>query len=261
MTRNEPYPGTQAVLRAVALLKAFTDSDPELGLTDLARTAKLNKTTAFRMLTALESAGLIAKNTETEAYRLGPEAIALGGRALRSNHLYLASRPELEALARKTGETATLEVLMGHETLILDEVLAKHFIGTMPSVGTRWPAHTTSTGKAILASLPAEALDNLLKGHLAKPTQRSIISEAALRRDLARVRERGYAVATEELEIGFVAVGAPVRNHEGEVVAAISLGGPSVRMTRQRLTTVAPVVLQTAGRISKRLGYSKAESY
>src|SRR6185503_19675793 len=99
MPIHEPYPGTQAVLRAVALLKAFTDSQPELGLTALARTAELNKTTAFRMLTALESAGLVVKDHETDSYRLGPEAIALGGRALRSNPLYLASRPELEALA------------------------------------------------------------------------------------------------------------------------------------------------------------------
>ncbi|HKZ69362.1 MAG TPA: helix-turn-helix domain-containing protein, partial [Anaerolineales bacterium] len=80
MPAPEPYPGTQAVLRAVTLLKAFSDSQPELGLADLARTTKLNKTTAFRMLTALESAGLVAKNPETDSYRLGPEVIALGGR-------------------------------------------------------------------------------------------------------------------------------------------------------------------------------------
>src|SRR5574341_1438415 len=124
MPASEPYPGTQAVLRAVALLKSFTDSRPELGLTELARAAGLNKTTVYRMLTALESAGMIVKNHETDLYRLGPEIIALAGRALRSNPLYLASRPELEALARKTGETATLEVLVGAETLTLDEVLS-----------------------------------------------------------------------------------------------------------------------------------------
>ena len=254
--RSEPYPGTQAVLRSVALLKAFTDSKPELSLTDLAHAANLNKTTAFRMLTALESAGLIAKNPETDAYRLGSEAIALGGRALRSNQLYLASRPELETLAKKTGETATLEVLADAESLILDEVLSHYFVGTTPSIGTRWPAHTTSTGKTLLAHLPPEELDSFLETKLAKPTTHSIVSPTTLRRELKQIRERGYAVADEELEIGFVAVGAPVRNYASKVVAAISVGGPSLRMTRAKIETVAPQVMQTALKISKKLGYS-----
>jgi len=251
------YPGTQSVLRAVALLKAFTDSQPELGLKELARAAKLNKTTAFRMLTALESAGLISKNDETDSYRLGPEAIALGGRALRANRLYLASRPELEALAQKTGETATLEVLTGGETLILDEVLSHYFVGATPSIGTRWPAHTTSTGKVLLAHLSTEEFDAILSGRLAKPTANSVTSPAALRRELNRVREQGYPGADEELEVGHVAVGAPVRNHEGRVVAAISVGGPSARLTPERIAELTPRAIQAADRISKTLGYSK----
>lgn len=257
MPTSEPYPGTQAVLRAVALLKSFTDSRPELGLTELARAAGLNKTTVYRMLTALESAGMIVKNHETDLYRLGPEIIALAGRALRSNPLYLASRPELEALARKTGETATLEVLVGAETLTLDEVLSHYFVGTTPSVGTRWPAHATSTGKVLLAYLSNEELDALLIERLAKPTPNAIATQAALRRELAQVRERGYAVADEELEIGFVAVGAPVRNFAGRVIAAISVGGPSIRLTQERVESLAPMVSQAADRISRRLGFAK----
>lgn len=257
VSASEPYPGTQSVLRAVALLKAFSDSRPELGLTELARLAGLNKTTAFRMLTALESAGLVAKNRETDSYRLGPEVIALGGRALRANRLYLASRPELEALARKTGETATLEVLAGSETLILDEVLSQYFVGTTPSIGTRWPAHTTSTGKTLLAFLAEADLQAILSGPLARPTRRSIVQPHLLRRAFEHIRSRGYAVADEELEIGFVAVGAPVRNYDGRVLAAISIGGPSVRMTRTKVDSVAPLVMQAAERISKRLGFSE----
>jgi DNA-binding IclR family transcriptional regulator len=256
MPTSEPYPGTQAVLRALALLKAFSDDRPEVGLTDLARAAGLNKTTAFRMLTALESVGLVTKNHATDSYRLVPEAIALGGRALRSNPLYLASRPELETLARKTGETATLEVLAGADTLILDEVLSHYFVGSMPSIGTRWPAHATSTGKVLLAHLPEDELAACLSERLARPTPDTIATHAALRRELALVRERGYSVADEELEIGFVAVGAPVRNFEGRVIAAISVGGPSIRLTAGRIDALVPLAIQAAGRISKTLGYS-----
>lgn len=254
---STPYPGTQAVLRAVTLLKAFTDSRPEIGLTELARATGLNKTTAFRILTALDSAGLVTRNHETDTYRLGPEVIALGGRALRANHLYLASHPELEALARKTGETATLEVLFGAETVILDEVLSHYFIGTTPSIGTRWPAHTTSTGKVLLAYLAAEELDTILSDRLAKPTVHSIATATALRRELQQIQSRGYAVAAEELEIGFVAVGAPIRNHAGKVIGAISSGGPSARMSPSKIATVVPQVIQAADKISKRLGYTQ----
>ncbi|MGH2524927.1 MAG: IclR family transcriptional regulator [Anaerolineales bacterium] len=255
---SEPYPGTQAVLRAVALLKAFTDSQPELGLTELARTAGLNKTTTYRLLTALESEGMVARSSTTEAYRLGPEAIALGGRALRSNDLRTASHAELEALAEAVRETATLEVLADEgQVLILDEALGPFVVGNTQSIGTRWPAHATSTGKVLLAYLPKIKQEAALRGGLPRLTGKTIGSITALRRELARVREQGYATAVGELEAGFVAVSAPVFNHEGEVVAAISVGGPNARLTESRLPEIAGLVKQAATRISQRLGYRK----
>src|SRR5438045_3142394 len=98
MDAATPYPGTQAVLRAITLLKAFTDDHPELTLSELARRVGLNKTPTFRLMTALESEGMVARNPSTEAYRLGPEIIVLGGHAQRSNDLLFASRPALEVL-------------------------------------------------------------------------------------------------------------------------------------------------------------------
>ncbi len=257
MPASAPYPGTQTVLRAVSLLKAFTDDRPQLGLADLARAAQLNKSTTYRLLTALESEGLVARSSDTETYRLGPEAISLGGRALRANGLRLASRSELEQLADDTNETATLEVLVGSDTLILDEVLGGHLIGATPELGARWPAHTTSTGKAILAALPEDELNAALPRRLATPTEKSLRDRESLHAELARVRKRGYAVAAEELEPGFVAVGAAVRNHDGQVAAAISIGGPIGRMTPARIAEIAEKVKEAAGRISQRLGYQK----
>ncbi len=250
-----PYPGTQAILRAVALLKAFTDAHPERGLTELARAVGLNKTTAYRLLTALESEGMVMRRAAGDAYRLGPEAVALGGRALRSNNLRLASHVELEALAQHTGETATLEVLSGDQVLILDEVPGPHLIGSTQSVGTRWPAHATSTGKALLAYLTDAQRKDVFQPPLARLTDKTITTLARLRSELAAVRERGYATAIEELESGYVAVGAPLRNHDGQVVAAISVGGPSLRLTADRTADLAEKVIQAADRISERLGF------
>jgi len=255
MAGTEPYPGTQAVLRAMALLKAFTDAQPEIGLSELARAVKLNKTTAYRMLTALESEGFVSKNRATESYRLGPEAIALGGRAMRANDLRAASRSELEALAQATTETASLETLIDRDMLVLDEVIGGHVLGAAQHIGARWPAHATSTGKAILAFLPESESNAFLRGALLKSTNNTITTQTAMRRELTRIREQSYAVATEELEDGFTAIGAPVFNHDGKAVAAISVGGPSARLTSDRISQIAERVVSAAKAVSQKLGY------
>jgi IclR family acetate operon transcriptional repressor len=246
------YPGTQAVVRAVRLLKACA-AHPAPRLGDLCRSQGLHKTTAYRLLSALQNEGLLER-TEDEAYRLGPEMIAFGNRALGAPQLRDAARRELDALAEATRETATLEVLAGDEVLILDEAMGGRVVGTLPSVGTRWPAHATSTGKVLLA--------HRSNGHahprpLPAFTARTIVDPAVLARELARVRRRGYAVSAEELENGFVAVGAPVHAADGTVVAAISVGGPRTRLTAPRITEGARLVRTAAARISRTLGYTE----
>ena len=251
----KPYPGTQAVLRAVRLLKAFSPERPERGLAELTQAVGLNKTTAYRLLSALESEGLVERAPGGEGYRLGPELLALGSRALRAGELRAASRAELLALAQETRETATLEVRIERDVLILDEAVGPHVLGSAPSVGTRWPAHATSTGKVLLAHLSEAQLDEWLKGPLSAPTPRAIVDPAALRRELARARERGVAVSLEELEPGFVAVGAPVRSAHGDVVAALSVGGPKARLGAERVAALARDVPAAAARVSRRLGF------
>jgi IclR family acetate operon transcriptional repressor len=214
----------------------------------------LNKTTTYRLLTALESQGLIARNSANETYRLGPEVIALGGRALRASDLRSVSRIELEGLARLTGETATLEALVGPEVLVLDEVSGAHLVGATQYIGARWPAHATSTGKVLLAFLPEAALAELLPLPLAQVTGQTITALESLRQELAHIREQSYALAIEELEAGFSAIAAPIRNHDGQAVASLSLNGPSARLTPERLQEIAPLVVEAAAQVSAQLG-------
>ena len=251
---SQPLPGTQTVVRAMTLLKAFSDERPEWGLSDLARSVGLNKATAFRLLNALESEGMLARNPRTDQYRLGPETIALGARALRSNDLRTAARPVLAALAVTVSETATLEILEGGEALILDEVAGPSLIGTAPSIGTRWPAYATSTGKVLLSELEESDRSRRLPRRLTRITDRTITDRAALERELAKVRSRGFATAVEELEQGYVAIAAPVRDHDGRIVAGISVGGPSARLTSARIASIAPEVRKAAADVSRRLG-------
>jgi DNA-binding IclR family transcriptional regulator len=249
------YPGTQAVLRAVRLLKAFAPSPGELTLADLVRAVALNKTTTYRLLTALEAEGLVERGPSGDGYRLGPELLALGSRALGTSDLRQAGRSELFALAQSTRETASLEVLVGMHALILDEAMGSHLVGTTPSVGTRWPAHATSTGKVLLAELGEEEIQAFLAEPLPALTPKTLTDPAALRRELLRVRERGYATGIEELEAGYMAVAVPVRGHGGRVVAALGIGGPRVRLGPERLAEIAKALLSPAARISERLGF------
>lgn len=237
----------------MALLKVFSHERPEWGLSDLARATRLNKTTAYRLLTALEAEGLVARGPLSDGWRLGNEAIALGALALRSNDLMTAARPELEALVRETGETASLEVLVGDEIVILDGVEGPALVGASSEIGTRWPAHATSTGKVLMAAEGPRPTGRRGR-RLRKLTPRTITDPDRLERELDRVRERGWASAVEELEAGYVAVGAPVLDHAGRALAAISVGGPAARLTGQRIPRLARSVVARARRISRRLG-------
>ena len=256
MTRDpKPYAGTQAVIRAMTLLKVFTDEQPEWGLSELARAVNLNKTTTFRILTALESEGMLMRSPQSDTYRLGPEIVVLGGRALRANDLRSVARPFLEQLATQTGETATLEIEIDNRMLIIDEVIGDYLMNSTQSLGTRWPLYATSTGLAMLAEYSPEKLAEYLANPLEEITPKTITSPEILHQMLDETRERGYSIANETLEIGLVVVGSVVRNHDGLIVAAISLGAPAIRFTPDRVPEMGELVAKTAVSLSTRLGY------
>lgn len=252
---TNPYPGTQAVRRAMALLKVFDDARPSWGLSDLAREAGLNKTTAYRLLSALESEGMVARGQDKESYILGPEVVVMSGRALRANNLRAVARPELEALAQQTGETAALEVRSGREMLVIDEVIGEYLMSGVQSVGSHWPLHATSTGLAILAFMPEQEWDTLLAPPLTAVTEQTITDPVLLFRELEQIRQRGYAVAAESLEVGLVAIGAPIYNHDGELPGAVSVAIPKLRLSNGRVAEIGERLAEAAERISARLGY------
>lgn len=257
---SKPYEGTQAVVRALSVLKSFSDDRPIWTLAGLSRALNLNKTTVYRLLTALESEGLVRRDSAADTYALGPEMVLLGARAMRSYPLREVCKPDLKALAESSRETATLEILTGKDVLILDEAKGVHLISSVQSIGTRWPAFATSTGKSILAYLPPEEAANILRGTLHQYTPKTITDPERLRREFAEIKRRGYAIADEALELGFRAVGSPLFQHDGSVVAAISIGGPSARMTLERLPEFGRLVSRMAAQISERLGYTRNNS-
>jgi IclR family transcriptional regulator, acetate operon repressor len=245
-----PMPGTQAVVRAISVLKTLGTSTDAYGLSDLGAATGLSKATVFRLLGALETEGMVARDAASGAYRLGPELIVLGVSALSSTDLRAIAHDELARLTDETGETSTLEVLLGSSVLILDEVQGRFLLGSTPEIGRRWPAYATSTGKLLMAMNQARPALPVL----AKRAPRTIVTRAGLEREFKRIRLQGYAVAVDELEPGFTALAAPIRNHSGLVAASLSIHGPSVRLFAKRRRALLPMLCRAADRVSRRLG-------
>ncbi len=248
--------------RTFLVLRAFDDQHRHWQLSALARTLGMTRPTTLRLLGALEREGMVERTAGGE-YRLGPGAIRLGALAQRATDLPEAARPELATLAAATGETASLEILVGTEIMVLAEVRGTHRGAWTEVVGGRWPAHAAATGKLLLADARAHndgwaEFRAETRGRLARFTTRTPATLARLEAALDEVETQGVSAAIEELEPGYTAVAAPVRNHLGRVVAAVCLGGPSVRLPMRRLATLQREVRAAADRISARLGAPEA---
>jgi len=248
MNPTPPPQGAQAALRAVRLLKLFTIERSEMSLADLSRASGLNKTTTHRLLRALQSEALIDRNPATSAYSLGAGLMALGVQALASSDLRRRVRPVLRSLARETGETATLEVPFEDSMLILDEVAGKHVLGSAGNIGTRYPIHATSTGLVWLA-FDDSGIDRLAES-LKPLTDKTQVQHDAIETQLAEIRRRGYAVTIDELEDGFTAVATIIRGVLGDVQGALSIGGPTQRLTAPRRAEFGKSLCRAAHRLS-----------
>jgi len=247
--------GNQAVRRAIAVLKAFSDDAPEMGVTEVSRRVNLHKSTVYRLLSAFEGEGLIAKSAETGKYRLGPELIVLGEQVLRHTDVHRVALPFLRELAERTGETVDLEVLSGSNVVTIEEIGGKHVVAAAGAIGKPWAAHSTSTGKVLMAHLPPEKQRQILSRTLKRFTPRTITDAKVLARDLLKVREQGYAISYGELEDHLIAIGTPIRSRNGDAVAAVSISGPDTRLTPDKLPGLIRIGLETCGKISARLGY------
>ncbi len=236
--------------------------EPELGVTELADRLDLHKSTVHRFLVNLEACGLVERNRHTARYRLGLRIFELGGLVLQQMNLWEEALPFLEGLVRDTGETGHLAVLDGGEAVYVEKVEARRALRIPSAIGRGYPAHATSLGKVLLASLDPDTCEQLVADRgLIKCAPRTIIDPAALRIELDRVRDNGYAVDDEEYEEGLRCVGAPIVGHTGHVVAAIGIGGPVTRVTPARVSELAQLVIDAANGLSKRMGSEQSGAY
>ncbi|MEH0108351.1 IclR family transcriptional regulator C-terminal domain-containing protein [Tersicoccus sp. MR15.9] len=212
----------QSLARGLEVIRAFDAAHPELSLSDVARRTGLTRATARRFLLTLVELGYV--RTDGRLFRLTPQVLRLGYAYLSSMGLTDIAQPHLEALSAQLGESTSASVLDGAEIVYVARVATRRLMMVGISVGTRFPAYATSMGRVLLAAQTPDGLEAILGEQPPSAlTARTITDPAALRREIDRVREAGWAVVDQELEAGLRSVAAPVRGAGGEVVAAINV--------------------------------------
>jgi IclR family acetate operon transcriptional repressor len=249
--RRETPQGTQAIDRAAQLLTLVLSSDEPLGVGDLALAAELPKSTASRLVSSLERHGLVRRNGARGKVQAGPAILRFAHRGVVDRNLVELAHAPLEALAEESGETVNVAVPGARGVEHLAQVESRHFLGTGQWVGRTVDFHTTAVGKVLVAYGAAE----LPAGRLRRVAPATVVDRAALAAELERVREDGFATAVDELEPGLTALAAPVHGPTGDVIAALSISGPTFRLTPERIAELRPALTKEAAALSTRLGH------
>ncbi len=253
--RADTSAGVQSVDRALSILEVLARIG-EAGVTEIAAELDVHKSTAFRLVATLESHRLVEQSSDRGKYRLGIGLLRLAGATTARLDLVQEARPICRQLASDTGETVNIAVLSESSALYLDQVAGSSALQPHNWVGQHIPLHATSNGKVLLSGLDQSALEAIL-GKLPTYTPATITRRPKLREELDRVREQGYAVAVDELEVGLTAAAAPIRNAHGDVVASMSVSGPTFRLTADRIDDVVGLLVQAAEEVSHRLGWGQ----
>ncbi|TVP47658.1 MAG: IclR family transcriptional regulator [Gemmatimonadales bacterium] len=251
-----PWQEAPMIGQTMRVLRLFGPQRRELGVTEAAALLDRPKSSVSRLLRTMEAEGFLARDPDTGRFRLSLGLAALGEVARASTSMQRLARPVLEELVESTGETSNLVVLDGTEAVNVEVVRSSRAVHHVGVLGRRLPLHATAAGKVLLAwaSTPG-VLDRVLCGPLPRLASRTLTSRGALEAELARVREQGHALAWAELEEELAAASAPVRDHRGAVVAAITTSAPISRLNETTRPALARKVMAAAGRLSDALGH------
>ncbi len=244
-----------SVANSIRLTKAFTEDEYEMGISALASRLGLAKSTVHRLATTLVEYGMLEQNRESGKYRLGLALFEMGTLVRRKMDVMNEAQTQIHALADLTGETVQLAILDHLSVLYIRVRESRQAVRMSQGLGSRAPAHCTSVGKALLAYQRPETIQQVIDNGLGRFTPNTITEPQKLLEELASIRQRGYALDDEEIEQGLRCVAAPIRDHSGRVIAAISVAAPVQRMTKKNVQSTIQPVVAAADAISRRLGY------
>lgn len=248
----------RSVERALNIIEALSREE-EMGISELSRELALNKATIYRLTTTLRLHGYV-EQVKGDKYKLTFKIFELGSKVVNRLGIRKTAYPYLEELAASTKETVNLAALEENNVCYIDRVESREPLRLGMDIGSRFPAHCTALGRVLLAYLdPAEINCILLKaereGQIQRYTSDSLTDMELLKEELHKIRGQGYAIETEQYLPGIRCIAAPIFNHAGKAVAAVSVAGPTVRVNDEFVSEVIPVLRKSTGNISVRLGY------
>jgi DNA-binding IclR family transcriptional regulator len=247
--------GVQSVDRAVSALEILA-REGSAGVSEVAAEIGVHKSTAFRLLAALEERDLVEQNSERGKYQLGFGVLRLASAIPARLDMVRQARPVIDDLAERLDETINLAVVREHYSVHVQQALGSAAVASQNWVGQLTPLHATSSGKILLAYMSEERLAYVLDtAGLKAYTEHTITSREVLVEQLAHARAEGFATAFEELETGLNAAAVPVRDHTGSVVGAMSASGPAYRFDKARIESVTADLKAAGDRISQRMGW------
>jgi IclR family pca regulon transcriptional regulator len=249
----------QSIERCFTILGHLSAPDSFFSLEELTQKTGFNKTTCFRFLKTMRRLGLVEQDTGRKTYHLGPAIVALGFKALKSLNLHHTALPVMQKLRDETGETVNLCLLSGTEIIFIERIMSDYLVNANINVGDRLPVYCASMGKVILAFMSEKhAAEIISQLEFKTRTERTIASSALLKKELAEIRARGYALNDEELEKGLRAVAAPIIGYTEEAFAAINIAWTTARRpSRRTFTDFAGKIVEAADKISLAMGFTR----
>ena len=250
-----PTGQVQSLTRGLSILEALANADGGLTLTDVARRVALPPSTTHRLLATLEKTGYVYQAGDLGLWYVGLQAFAVGSGFLANRDFVAQSHAYLRRLMEQSGETANLAILDGTEAVFIGQVQCREMMRLLVKLGSRVPLHASGVGKAIFAALPDEQIEAILKlTGLPKITPSTITAAETMWSALRVIRQRGWSFDDEEHALGTRCVAAPIYDEHAEPLGAISLAGPSSRLSDERIRQLGPVVAHTAEELTRRLG-------
>ncbi|MDX9863515.1 MAG: IclR family transcriptional regulator [Anaerolineaceae bacterium] len=246
----------QTLERAVSILNCFTLAQPELGVREVARMVDLSVSTTGRLMSSLKDVGLLSQNPNSREYALGAGVMAWAGVYTATLDVRNAAMPAVNQIHRETQETISLYILQGAERVCVERRESPHTVRLVTRIGRRLPLHAGSAGKVFLAFLPPERTREILDASEFKPfTPNTIVDRNLLEAELEVVRRQGYAVSTGEWQREASGIAAPIFDSSGEIIAALTISGPSQRFNDAKMREYAGVITSAANEVSRNMGY------
>ena len=254
-SREDTAGQVQSLARAISILKALGRADDGMTLTDVALTVGLPPSTTHRLLTTMQHDRIVRFDQATALWHVGVEAFVIGNSFIRSRDLVVMARPIMRRLMEETGETVKLGVQDDGEVIYLAQVESRETMRAYRAPGTRVPMHCSGVGKALLANQSEEEVNRILQRHgLTRVTDKTLATPVRFRDALAQIRKQGYAIDDEEHAVGLRCISSAVFNEHDEPIAAISVSGPSARISDEKISVLAGMVTRAAKSIASEMG-------